>query len=166
MGFLGFHHLSLPQKLAYYSVISLSAAVLATTLVKGIVPGSRYRIAPGLAMLLALVALVFIVVALFPELDFNRFVRRGLPCLRLGTIWAAFSGGLAYLFVRKGYSSSPVRTAVAAGLFAGLTGFAVLALHCPIENMAHILVWHLGAVLLAAAAGGLIGLLSAGRLLH
>jgi hypothetical protein len=44
------------------------------------------------------------------------------------------------------------------GAFAGLTGVGVLALCCPILNTPHILVWHLGVVLVAMFAGGIAGL--------
>lgn len=157
VGFFGYYCLLLNQKLAYYAVILLSAMVLAASLVAEIIPGSKRRVAPGISMISALVAVVLVTFVLFPQPDFFRFVRRGLPCLELGTLCAATSGFLVYLLIRKGFSSAPVRTALAAGLLAGLAGFAVLALHCPILNVAHILVWHLGPMPIGAAVGVFLG---------
>jgi hypothetical protein len=49
-------------------------------------------------------------------------------------------------------------TAVLIGCFAGFAGVAVLSLHCPLQNSAHIIVWHLGAMALSALCGMTIGM--------
>ncbi len=156
--FAGYQRLLLSQKLLYYAVIVLSAALLSATLVKEMIPGSKRRLSPGLSIALGVVSVALVALALFPRPDFDRFAKLGLPCLELGTVIAAIAGFLAFLLLRKGFSSSPARMCLTAGLLAGLSGFAVLALHCPVQNMAHILVWHLGAMLVGAAGGALIGL--------
>jgi len=158
LGFNGFHHLSANQKLAYYAVILLSAALLSAAIIQDMIPGSKRRLPPGSAIVLPVVALALVVFVLFPRLDFAHFIELGLPCLETGILCAAGSGLVAYLLLRRGFSASPVRMATTAGLLAGLAGVAVLALHCPLQNVAHIAVWHLGPMLTAAAAGGLFGL--------
>lgn len=158
VGFAGFHRLLPTQKLLYLAVILLSAAALSKALVNEILPGSKRHVAARVSMLLALVAVALVTFGLFPTVDFDRFSERGLPCLELGTVCAALSGCFAYFLIRKGFSSSPLRTGLAAGLLAGLAGFAILALHCPVLNVAHILVWHFGAVLIGAAGGLLLAL--------
>ncbi len=158
VGFAGYHRLLLSQKLLYYAVIVLSAALLSASIVKEIIPGSKFRLSPGLSMALGVVSVALVALSLFPRPDFHRFTEVGLPCLELGTVIAAITGFLASLLLRKGFSSSPARMSLTTGFFAGLSGFAVLALHCPVQNMAHILVWHLGAMLVGAAGGALIGL--------
>jgi hypothetical protein len=71
----------------------------------------------------------------------------------LGLVCGALSAAPFWLLLRKGFLASPVAAGATIGSFAGFAGVAVLALHCPIENSAHILVWHLGAMMLAAMAG-------------
>lgn len=156
VGFFGYRHLSADQKLVYYSVILLCSALLSAATVQEVIPGSRRRFSPAMVIVIPIAAMAVVVVALFPATDFVDFVRIGLPCLKLGTLCAAVIGGLGYLLFRKGLSTAPVRTAAVGGLLAGLAGFAVLALHCPVQNFAHILVWHLGAVVLAGTGGALI----------
>lgn len=160
VGLAGFHHLSSVQKLIYYLAIVLAAALLSLFAAKEAIPGSHRRIASGLAIALSFCTLALVSFALFPEPDFAHFAQRGLPCLKLGLLCAALSGSLAALLLRRGFVTSPIRAAVTFGSVSGLTGFAVLALHCPLQNIAHIGVWHLGAMLLAAGAGGVLGFLS------
>lgn len=155
--FSGYHRLSLNQKLVYYLVILFSAAVLSTASVNEVIPGSRRRLPHGLSLVLATASVAMVTFILFPIPDFTAFVKHGIPCLEVGTVCAAVSGLLLYLLLRAGFSTSPVRTAVTAGLLAGLAGFAVLALHCSILNSAHVLVWHFGAMLFSAGGGALIG---------
>jgi hypothetical protein len=52
-----------------------------------------------------------------------------------------------------------MQASMLAGLFAGLGGFAVLALHCPILTAPHVWAWHLGAMLIAGAGGAAAGVI-------
>jgi len=94
---------------------------------------------------------------LFSDHSTVRFVSQGIPCLRLGVISALVSGLLGWRLLQRGYLVSPRETIVLYGFFAGLVGVAVLALHCPIRNSLHVLVWHLGAMVLAGLLGLLLG---------
>jgi hypothetical protein len=66
-------------------------------------------------------------------------------------------GLLGWRLLQRGYLVSPRETIVLYGFFAGLVGVAVLALHCPIRNSLHVLVWHLGALVLTGFVGLLMG---------
>lgn len=157
LGFGGYRHLSSLARLEYYGAILLSATLLSTALVEEIIPGSRRRVSSGAAMALSVVTLALVVLGLFPEPDLTHFVKVGLPCLKLGTLCAAVSGIFVAPLLWKGFSTSIVRSAATAGFLAGLAGFAVLALRCSVQNFAHILVWHVGALLVGVAGGALIG---------
>ncbi len=153
----GFHRLSTMQRLAYYPVITVCALLFSVSLVHEIIPGSRRRIHPALGVVFSLFSLASVAFGLFPNHHLAHFANLGLRCLGLGITCALVSGLLAYLLLRKGFAASPVRATTLTGFFAGLTGVAVLALHCPLQDVFHILVWHLGAMLTAGACGALLG---------
>ena len=156
-GYQGFDLLNGYQKSAYYGAISIAAAWLAVTMVREMIPGSKRKVSPWWAILGALVSLAFLTALLFRDFDLDRFVSLGAPCLRLALICAIVSGGLFWFILRRGFFTSLIEAGASIGAFAGLAGVAVLALHCPIENSAHVLVWHLGAVVLGGIAGALAG---------
>ena len=156
-GFQGFLTLSIVQCACYYVVITTGALFFSLATVQEMVPGSRRRIDPMLVVGVSLVVNALLVVLLFPHFELTDFVHSGVPCLRFGVICAAVSAWIAYLFVRRGFFTSPVRAAILIGFFAGLAGVSVLALACRIQNASHILVWHLGAMLLSGLAGAVFG---------
>jgi hypothetical protein len=158
-GYIGFHSLSVQQRLAYYLVISLCAIWFAVTTTQQMIPGSRRTAHSRWVIVAALLSVALVSVALFHNFDLDRFVRLGIPCLRLGSICALLSGALFWFILRKGFFTSPVEASTIAGFFAGLAGVAVLALHCPIQNSAHIIVWHLGAMVLGGLGGAVLGTL-------
>ncbi len=157
VGYNGFHVLDAYRRSAYYGLILLCAAFLAITAVQEMIPGSQRKITPRWTIVAAMLSLALLAWLLFQNFNLDRFVPLGIPCLRLGVICAVISGALFWLIVRKGFFSSPVAAWAAVGFFAGLAGVAVLALHCPIQNSAHIIVWHLGAMAVGGVGGALVG---------
>ncbi len=153
----GLHHLSSFQRLIYYTAIAVCAAFLSVSLAQEIIPGSRRRVRPAAIVAFSVALLATVALLLFPQHDLLRFAKLGVPCLRLGVLCALASGFLGYLLLRKGFAASPVRLTTVAGFFAGLAGVAVLSLHCPVQNFAHVIVWHLGAMLIAGGGGALLG---------
>ena len=129
------------------------------TTVQEMIPGSKRKSSPRWAIAAATLSLALLVSVLFRNFDLDRFVALGIPCLRLGCICAVVAGALFWFVLRKGSFTSPVAASTTAGFFAGLAGVAVLALHCPIQNSAHIIVWHLGAMVLGGLGGAIIGTL-------
>lgn len=157
VGYQGFMRLSLLQRICDYTTILLIAALFSLAIVQEIVPGARRRINPLTLLAVCLLLLPVTTMALFPNFDLAYFVRRGVPCLRFGLLCAAISAGLGFWLIRTGFASLPARLGAIFGAFAGLVGVGALALHCPILNAAHILVWHCGAMLIGGVAGGVLG---------
>ena len=152
-GYYGFRAFSMFQKFAYYGAICVIALVFSATLVQQLIPGARRRISSPLAVLISFASLILVVSVLFRHFDLTEFLRYGLPCFKTGLISALIFGIASGLLIRKGFVTSPLETGLLAGLFSGLAGFAVLALHCSFQNATHILVWHLGPMLVAALIG-------------
>ncbi len=156
-GYNGFHVLNGYQKVAYFLVISITGIWLALTVVREMIPGSKRKASAWWAIAAALASLAFLATLLFHNFDLDQFVARGVPCLRLGSLCALVCAGLFWFIFRKGFFTSPVEAGASVGVFAGLAGVAVLALQCPFQNSAHIIVWHLGAMLLGGSVGALAG---------
>ena len=157
IGLGGFHGLTPAQRLAYYAVIAVCAILFSALTVGEMMPGSKRRAAPGAVISLSLLSVASVAFALFHNFDTAHFVAQGIPCLRIGCICAAIGGFSAYLLVRQGLAPSPLRLSTTVGFFAGLAGVAVLALFCPLQNTAHIIVWHLGAMLAGGGGGFFAG---------
>ena len=158
-GYLALRSLSARQMIIYYVLILALGILLAAATVQDMIPGAKRTINRSLLIGGAFGVLAVAALLLFPNFAGPRFVHLGLGCLRLGTLSAAVAGLAAYLFLRRGVLTTPVQTCILAGTFAGLTGFAVLALHCPIQQSGHILAWHLGAMAMAGCGGALSGIL-------
>ena len=157
VGFKAIAVLSAGEMVLYYGVVALFAGLFARAVIERMIPGEK-RILPSSGLWIAALILPGLVMAgLFSDHSTVRFVSQGIPCLRLGVISALVSGLLGWRLLQRGYLVSPRETIVLYGFFAGLVGVAVLALHCPIRNSLHVLVWHLGAMVLAGLLGLLLG---------
>jgi len=157
VGLRAIHVLSAGRMALYYGVVISLAALFARAIVERMIPGSK-RFAPSsLLAPLALAGLGILVFGLFENRSTGNFAAQGIPCLRLGVITALLAGLLGWRLLRKGFLVTPCETITLYGFFAGLVGIAALSLHCPIQNSLHIVVWHIGAMLLAGLAGFLLG---------
>lgn len=153
LGPFGWAALSVPQKLAIFSALFASAALLSFAAVSQMVPGTKIHIAPGLA---PIGAFVLIAIAVAAVLDYEQdpdFVETGMGCLIAGTPYALPSGFLFWLLLRRGVVLRPLLTGAMSGMLAGLIGTSVLEVHCPILDLWHVLVWHLGVCVLGALVG-------------
>jgi hypothetical protein len=158
VGYKAFHVLNGYEKFAYYGVILVCAAWFAIATVQEMIPGSKHITSPRWSILAATIVLALLVSVLFQDFEMDGFVVHGIPCLALGCVCAILSGALFWIVVRKGVFVSPLAAGAIVGFFAGLAGVAVLALHCPIQNSAHIIVWHLGAMVLAGLGGAILAI--------
>ena len=158
VGFFGLFALAPYQMGVLYSLVIVSAVLLALALVSQMIPASRQRVWPALALLFPLVMLVIAVPMIFPDLGTAHFFDQGMPCLLLGTSAAVPGALFTWLFVSRGWVTNPFETALLAGGFSGLVGVGVLSLHCPILNSVHVLTWHLAVLVVAVAGGALAGL--------
>jgi len=156
-GFYGFAKLGVGDRVVEYSVLLLLAFVLSGIVVEQMIPGSRRIVQPEAGVLIALLLVSLTASMLFPDFSAPNFVARGVPCLRLGILCAVPAAGLVALAMRQGFLTDPMSAAIASGALAGLLGVCVLALHCPVLNAAHIIVWHVTVVAVTAVAASLLG---------
>jgi hypothetical protein len=158
-GVSGLQVLSGIQQFAYYGFIVVLAVLFATATVERMIPGSKRRVNTPALVIGSFVSLALVICLLFENFALDHFVEYGLPCLELGSECGLVSGLTAFWLVRKGFFTSPVASITLIGLFAGLSGFAALAFICPVLNAPHILVWHLGVMVVGGLGGGAIGVL-------
>jgi negative regulator of sigma F NrsF-like protein len=151
------HALTAQQMAVYFSLIFLSALAGAAVVVGEMAPGSKWRSGAQTWMIGTALALPLTCVALFHSYDARRFVPIGLRCFSLGSISAIAAAFLLSLFLRKGFLAFPRSAARVTGFLAALAGVAVLALHCPLLSVPHIVVWHFGILLSAWLFGDMIG---------
>jgi hypothetical protein len=149
--------LSYAQMIVYYGVLLLFGALFSRAVIERMIPGAKRLLPSAVLSIAALVVLGILVAVLFADRSMENFVSRGIPCLMLGVISALMSGFLGWRLLQRGYLVSPRETITLYGFFAGLVGVSVLALHCPILNSLHVLVWHLGAMVLAGLVGFFLG---------
>jgi hypothetical protein len=154
LGIAGWLALSELQRLAVFSALGASAGLLAFSLVRQSVPGSRLVLPPGLLVTAVLCAMASAFGVLFRPREESTFVATGLVCLRIGLECAIPAGIVFWTILRRGAVLNPALTGATAGALAGLSGLTALEILCPNPNVHHILVWHLGGTL-ASAAGGL-----------
>jgi hypothetical protein len=157
LGAYGWGVLSVSQKIVIFTALAASAALLAVSMVRQMAPGSKHPVSPTLLPLGILVSLIIVMAAFFQWQKESAFVANGLFCLSAGLKYAIPGAFLFWLLLRRGAMLSPKLTGATAGGFAGLIGLAVLEIHCPNLNRYHILVWHLGVVLLSVLGGVALG---------
>jgi hypothetical protein len=147
-------------------------AVISTTLVLGLVllvwsitwqmrPGSLRRISDRASLGVVVSAIVLSTAALFPWIrpEAASFASRGWHCFGVGLSITAPAALLMWMLIRRGVPANPSSFGLTMGALAGLAGFAVLQYTCDLQNMAHLLVWHFGVLLVAMLAGMLAGIL-------
>ncbi|WP_294007746.1 NrsF family protein, partial [Sphingomonas sp.] len=105
-------------------------------------------------LLVPMVALFGVVTQ--PALVGGLDMHQGLRCLALGLV--AGLGTFAFLaaWLRQGAPVSPERASWLVGLAAGATGALANSLECPQESLAHLAIWHLAAVPVAAVAARIV----------
>jgi len=146
------------QTAAILSVLAVSTGLLTYSLVHQMVPGSRYRISPRLLPVGIPISLTIVIAVLFQFQHEQNFWGNAWACIRAGTPIGALAAVAFWLVLRRGAILSPSMTGAATGLLAGLVGTSVLEIHCPNLDAWHILASHLGAAMLCALAGLVIGL--------
>jgi hypothetical protein len=127
------------------------------------VPGSKTLVDPRILLASCTVAFVVVFAILFHDYRMGRFFSEGIACLGAGLFQAAATGILLWLVLRRGLILNPVAAGVAAGTLAGLAGFGMLELHCPILKAMHLMVWHTAVIPLSGLAGYLAGRMTLAR---
>ena len=80
-----------------------------------------------------------------------------LDCLLHGLGLAGIVAGALVWWVRRGAPASPARAGSVIGVAAGSIGILAFALHCPMDALYHIGIWHTAPILIAALVGRLAG---------
>lgn len=155
----GWDSLTLTARIAVFATIISSASLLAFSLSLQMVPGSRIYWTPGLLVAGISVLIVTVLAAVFQIRAQPEFVRRGLVCMRAGVPFAVPASLLFAVLLRRGLVLSPRRAGMITGMLAGLVSMAVLEVHCPNFDLAHIIIWHFGIPLTGAFTGYLFGVI-------
>jgi hypothetical protein len=145
------------QKTVVFTSLVLGAGALALSMVRQMRPGGRYAVSPAFLPIAVFLLLATGMAAVFQRQEEAAFVSRGLFCLRSGLKYAIPGGLLSWLILRRGAVLAPRLMGATAGGFAGLIGITVLEVHCPNLSLYHILVWHIGVLLLSALGGLALG---------
>lgn len=157
---LGFGVMTPLETSAILSALTISAVLLAYSLVHQMVPGSRHRLSPELLPAAIAIALTVAIVVLFPFKHEHNFWRNAWSCARVGTPIGFLAAIPFWLILRRGLILSPAISGAATGLFGGLVGMTVLEIHCPNLDAWHILVAHLGVAIACALVGLVVGWLA------
>jgi hypothetical protein len=153
LGSYGWFVLMPEQKIAVFATLAASAALLAFSLVKQMVPGQKSLFHPGLLPIALFVLLCLVVASVFQVRVDPHFLRAGEACLKAGVPYAIPAALVFWLILRRGAMLSPRVVGAMAGMLAGLVSTTVLEVHCPNLNVWHILVWHVGIALLGMITG-------------
>lgn len=158
LGAYGWFVLMPGQKIAVFATLAASAALLAFSLVRQMVPGQRSLLLAGLLPVSLFVLLCLVVASVFQVRADPHFLRAGEACLRAGVPYAIPAAFVFWLILRRGAILSPRVVGAMAGMLAGLVSTTVLEVHCPNLDVWHILVWHVGIALLGMITGLLIAI--------
>lgn len=157
LGMNGWGVLSPAQKIVVFVTLAASAALLAISMIRQMVPGSTHIFAPAVLLVAIPVALLMVIAATFRSHEESAFLASGATCMKNGLMFSMPAGFLLGLIVRLGAILCSKLIGAAAGGLAGLTGLSVLELNCPNLNVFHILVWHGGVVVISSLGGALLG---------
>ena len=110
----------------------------------------------ALAALLLLPVMAIAGIVARPDLPSGMASDSGLRCLTFGLI--AGAGSLAFLtaWLRRGAPVAPEQAAWLAGLASGAIGALAVTLECQHDELGHLGVWHVAAVLVSALAARML----------
>jgi hypothetical protein len=154
-GFFGIERMHPWERVLIFSVLGVFVAASAKQFVNTMIPGSRYRISAGGLLGVGTIAILSVFALSFRDYRIDNFVSAGVACLIAGIEHAVPAALLGWLLLRRGLAVNLMAAGLAAGTLGGLVGLAVLELHCPNFEAAHVLVWHTAVVPLSAGLGAL-----------
>lgn len=112
--------------------------------------------AVGMAALLPATALLMIVADLLHGIVSVAEDDYGSVCLLASTACGLLLGVVLTHWLRRGAPASPERAGLVTGIASGSLGAFAFGLHCPINDITHVGVWHVLAVVLSAFIGRLL----------
>jgi hypothetical protein len=156
LGLHGLHVLSPVQRAQIFLALLVAAWLAAIGCARAMRPASGLRLGP-LALIAATAGFPVLFSVTFRGYGTGNFVHEGIPCLVAGMCVAIPTGLVVALILRRGFVMDWSSAGIAAGALSGLTGLAMLELHCPNLKAIHVMVWHVAVVLLSGALGWAIG---------
>jgi hypothetical protein len=165
---LGLHGLAAMSGLQFLviAIVPILIGLAAAAWTAETVPGSHRRESPGTLLAIACASLLALFAALFRDPLADGFVHQGVACLVAGLATAVPVALIGWWLLRRGFAVNPTGAALAAGTLAGLSGVAMLELHCPNFQTWHVLVWHTAVVPVSAAIAVLLAKLVQVRRAH
>jgi hypothetical protein len=157
LGTNGWGAQSLVQRTVVFVTLAASAFLLANSMVRQMVPGSKHIVAPAVLLVAILVVLMIVIAAAFRARRESSFIAGGLICMKNGLTFSIPTAFLVWFILRRGAILYPRLIGAVAGGLAGLAGLSVLELNCPNLNVFHILIWHEGVVVIGCLGGALLG---------
>ncbi len=148
--------MNLLTRFAVFSVLGTLSVIAAHEVAGTFSPGSRRHLSSGSLLATAALCLTAVLLVCFRDYHVTNFLHAGLVCLGLGTATAVPAGLLTAIALRRGFAADAGQAGIAGGTLAGLAGVTMLELHCPNFQIAHLLVWHLGVLLVSATLGEFI----------
>jgi hypothetical protein len=156
LGLHGLHALSPAQRAFIFTTLLAAAWLAALGSAREMRPGAGTRLGP-LALVLASATFPLLFSLIFHGYSTLNFIHEGIPCLVAGTAVAIPTGLVIAFILRRGFVMNWAATGIAAGALAGVTGLAMLELHCPTLKAIHVMVWHVAVVVLSGILGWAIG---------
>ena len=157
LGLNGWDALRLGQRFVVFVTLAASALLLAVSMVRQMVPGSKHIFAPPVLLGTILVVLIMVIAATFRSRQESAFLASGVMCMKNGLMCSMPAGFLLWLIVRRGAILYYKLIGAVVGGLAGLAGLSVLELNCTNLNVLHILIWHEGVVVIGSLGGALLG---------
>jgi hypothetical protein len=157
MKVLGLDVMTFAELIAISTILSLGIGLLALSLAWQMRPGSLQRIPNWTSVGILVAALLVVIVSLFPWKTSDEFVTDGWRCLRTGLAVAVPTALVFWILVRRGAPLRLKSLGGTLGAIAGLLGVTVLQFTCELQNAGHLMVWHVGVLVLSTLAGALIG---------
>jgi hypothetical protein len=149
----GWEALSDLQRTWVFAPMIAIVALLAFSLVRQMTPAAGYsRGAAMLAGSLFLWLLVFMLLVFRPMPEAG-FVHDAEGCFRMGMLFSIPAAIMVAWVLSRGAALHRGLAGATAGGLAGLTGLAVLEIHCPILNLYHILMGHVSVAVVCALLG-------------
>lgn len=139
---------------AWSAAVPFGLLVALRTTASGFPPGVR-AVAIGLAVLAALFAGLAELPAGGHKANLSVDTVRG--CATVALVFALPPAGMAAFVLRRGFLNAPALRGALVGAVCGLSGAAGVHAHCQVVTPSHVLVAHGLSILMAAAAGALLG---------
>ena len=155
LGLHGLHVLTISQFILISITLFAVASIASAACAREMTPiGSQLSAFSLIAAALAFPALFSLI---FRGYGTTSFVSQGIPCLVAGLCVAIPAALLISFLLRRGFVMQWSMAGLAAGTLSGLTGLAMLELHCPNLKAIHVMVWHVAVVIVSGILGFVIG---------